>query len=411
MARFEQGRLTRIARLLMCTAVAGCSAAWDKPGNPTDLNSDGAYMAERADMPAKVIEGKVSAERWNAARCTTQPPAAGQAVSLAPSSDLMPLSPGDLVRITLPGDDAPSGTYKVGSDGALALDGVGRFPVAGISVQQAQADLAKRLVAMGHYRSGFARVTLRLLDRAAVRVTVSGAVFQAGQVTINQRAPTESDNLRQAATGDHAIGRSLSAALANAAGVRPDADIKNIVVEHAGARQTVDLSGLIDGRPVNDVLLVDGDTIHVPSRNCFQAKLARPSPITPAGVRVFLSNLTTPASSNASSAVGRDQTSLPYGTRFLQALVSANCVGGTQTTNADRWAVLISNNPISGESEVIERRIEGLVRRSDRDGFNPVMLPGDAVACYDSAFTNLRDVLRSVGDIALSATVARAVVK
>ena len=66
MAKFGQRSLTRIARLLMCTALAGCSAAWDKPGNPTDLNSDEAYMAERADMPAKVIEGKVSAERWNA---------------------------------------------------------------------------------------------------------------------------------------------------------------------------------------------------------------------------------------------------------------------------------------------------------------------------------------------------------
>jgi len=97
-------------------------------------------------------------------------------------------------------------------------------------------------------------------------------------------------------------------------------------------------------------------------------------------------------------------------TRSTQALVSANCVGGTQSTNADRWAVLISANPISGESEVIERRIEALVRRSDRDGFNPVVLPGDGIACYDSMFANVRDVLRTIGDLALSTSVARAII-
>lgn len=403
-------KIGTLARLLLCTTLTGCGAAWDKPGNPTDLNSDAAYMAERADMPTSVIQGKVNPDRWNAARCTTPTVTTVTAGQLAPAPDLMPLSPGDLVRISLPGDDAPTGTYKVDSDGALSLDGVGRLQVSGVSVEQAQAELARRLVAMGNYRPGYARVTLRLLDRAAVRVTVAGAVFQPGQVVINQRAPNETDTIRQAATGDHAIGRSLSVALSNAAGVRPDADIAHITVEHAGMRQVVDLTGLLDGHRINDMLLVDGDQVEVPSRNCFQAKLARPSPITPAGVRVFLSNLTTPAASNAAAAVGHDQTSLPYGTRFLQALVSANCVGGTQSTNADRWAVLISVNPISGESEVIERRIEGLVRRSDRDGFNPVMLPGDAVACYDSGFTNLRDVVQSVGNVALTATVARAII-
>ncbi len=394
-----------MAALLLSTALTACSPAWDHPTNASDLNSDEGYMAERRDMPARPASGKPNPERWNAMRCTDSPVDAGAVA--APVSTQMSLSPGDLVRISLPGEDAPSGSYKVDSDGTLSLDVIGKLRVAGSTVQQAEAALARTLVARGHYRPGFARVSMRLLDRSAVRVSVSGAVFQPGQVVINQRAPNETDTARQAAVGDHAIGRSLSVALANAAGVRPDADIRRVVVVHAGVRQVVDLSGMLDGRPVNDVLLVDGDRVEVPSRNCFQAKLARPSPITPAGVRVFLSNLTTPASSNASSAVGRDQTSLPYGTRFLQALISANCVGGTQSTNADRWAVLISVNPISGESEVIERRIEGLVRRSDRDGFNPVMLPGDAVACYDSAFTNLRDVMRTIGDITISGTVAR----
>ena len=391
---------------LLCLAVSGCGAAWEKPSNAHDLNGRDGYMAERRDMPAKPNGDAAEARRWNQSNCAADTPNHTN-LALTPLPGQMALSPGDLVRITVPGDDAPSGSYKVDSDGSLALDLIGRLPVTGRSLATVEADIARRLVALKHFRPGFARVVVRLLDRSAVRVRVSGAVFQPGQVVINSRSPNESDNARQTATGDHAIGRTLSVALSSAAGVWPDADIRNVVVIQGGARRTVDLTGMLDGSAVDDVLLTDGDRVEVPSRGCFQMNLARPSPITAPGVRVFLSNLTTPAASNAQSAVGHDQTSLPYGTRFLQALVSANCVGGTQSTNADRWAVLISTNPMTGDSEVIERRIEALVRRSDRDAFNPVMLPSDAVACYDSAVTNLRDVVRAIGDITGISSVGR----
>ncbi len=59
---------------------------------------------------------------------------------------------------------------------------------------------------------------------------------------------------------------------------------------------------------------------------------------------------------------------------------------------------------------MIERNIEALIRRADRDAYNPLILPNDAIACYDSAVTNVREVLRSIGDAALSASVARLLV-
>jgi hypothetical protein len=92
---------------------------------------------------------------------------------------------------------------------------------------------------------------------------------------------------------------------------------------------------------------------------------------------------------------------------MLQALVSGNCVGGTQVTNADRWAILITTNPMTGQSEVVERQIEALVRRPDRDAYNPVLMPNDALACYDSNVQNVRDILKSIGDAALGATIAQ----
>ncbi len=71
--------------------------------------------------------------------------------------------------------------------------------------------------------------------------------------------------------------------------------------------------------------------------------------------------------------------------------------------------MLVSKNPLTGDSEVIERRIEALVRRKDRDAYNPPLMPNDAIACYDSNITNVRDVLRSFGDIGFTAAAVRGI--
>jgi len=60
---------------------------------------------------------------------------------------------------------------------------------------------------------------------------------------------------------------------------------------------------------------------------------------------------------------------------------------------SDRRAVLISRNPITGHSVVIERDIEKLVRGADRDTYDPYLMPGDAIACYDSRWTNLTEAV------------------
>ncbi len=388
---------------LLSLVLSGC-IAFDKPDNQYDLGGPQGYMAQRADLPSNVKGDALTVRAENESRCTDLSPMAP--VSSAPPVDV-PLSAGDLIRVNVTGDEPPTGTYKVNSAGTLALTGVGDLPVTGLTAAEAEADLERILEAKHIFRHGYGHASLRILDRGPARVIVTGAVFQAGQVVINERAPNESDTVRETAIGDHAIGRTLSIALSHAAGVRPDADLAHITIEHAGNRRTVDLSGILTGEPTEDPMLSEGDRVIVPSRHCFQQALARPTPITPPGIKVFISNLTTPASSNASAAIGSETTSLAYGTRMLQALVAANCVGGTQITNADRWAVLITSNPTTGQSEVVERQIEALVRRRDRDAYNPVLMQGDALACYDSNVQNVRDVLKSIGDAALGATVGQ----
>jgi hypothetical protein len=83
----------------------------------------------------------------------------------------------------------------------------------------------------------------------------------------------------------------------------------------------------------------------------------------------------------------------------MQAVVDANCVGGARATSADRSAALFSRNPVTGVSAVIERKVEVMRSRADRDDYDPYLLPGDAIACYDSGVTNLAEIGRVIGVI------------
>jgi len=145
--------------------------------------------------------------------------------------------------------------------------------------------------------------------------------------------------------------------------------------------------------------LVAGDEIFVASTQKENAQLVRPSQITPPGMRILMSNLTAPALNNAQSSVGADSTRLPYGSSLLDSAISANCVGGTQSANASRMLVLVTRNYGSEQQIVIKRTINRLLANSSNHQVNPLLMPNDAVACYDSRFTNFRDVARGLGEL------------
>ncbi|BCA62844.1 hypothetical protein HMP09_2078 [Sphingomonas sp. HMP9] len=318
------------------------------------------------------------------------------------------LGPGDRLRLRLIGDtDRVTGTYVIGDDGMLALPGLDPVVATGTTLERLQERLTVRLRGAGIAAPQLrAPVDLRLIETGGVSILVSGAVFDPGTVRAGDR-PTESrvGQKEGAASGDTNPGRSVASALRAAGGIRPDADLGSIGLIRAGTLTVLDLRASMAGAATGDVSLASGDRIVVPSTGCFDAMLVRPSLVTAPGIRVYMSNLSRPASNNASAAIGKDTTSLPYGTRLLQGLVAMNCVGGS-AMNAGRRAVLISRNPMTGVSVVIERRIELLVRGADRDAADPYLMPGDAIACYDSRWTNLQEAISLVSNVANTVTPA-----
>lgn len=388
--------------LFLALFSAGCGAL-EEPRNYAELDSGGGYQRTLGDFGTE--EGE---SRFFATTLKTRLPISyckpntqyDKLLALAPNRDEAPISKGDLLRVTIGGDEMLSGDFEIESEGLLRLPQMPAFIAHGIPAPVLEKRLRKGLVEERLYRGDGPAVSIKIIERAAIRVHVSGAVFEPGLSAINIKGEAK-DVLRQQASGDVPGGRTLTAALQGAAGVRPDADIQRIIIRRAGRVYRVDLKPAAIGQNFFDPYMLADDEVIVPSMGCFQPGLAKPSAIGRAGIKVNMSNLTQPALNNASSAIQKDTMEMRYGSTLIQALFRMNCVGGIAATNAARHAVLATKNPITGEVEVIRRAIEDLVRRADRDKHNPILMPGDSIACYDSTVTNIRDVLKSFGDVAI----------
>lgn len=306
---------------------------------------------------------------------------------------------GDVVRIDIAEGAEFSGSYVIDLDGTLTLPYAGSIKAKGLTSAELSKSVAKLLIKGGYFRPEHTKVSVLPLRWAPAQINIFGAVYSPGRAIINELSKEKQDSSALETVGDAPITRFLDAGLRGGAGVRPDADLAKIEVIRGGRRFIVDMSGIVTGDPVPDVALMTGDQIRVSSSGCYHPELMRPSQITPAGIRIFMSNLTIPAAGNAASFIEHYASNVPYGTKLLQAAVSANCVGGAVISNAHRSIILISANPITGQTEIIERSIENLLKYANRDDQNPYLLPNDAIACYDSGLTNLREAARTFTEV------------
>ncbi len=311
----------------------------------------------------------------------------------------LPLSPGDRIRVLIPEGELFSGVFEVNLDGNIQVPYLKPLPVKGLEIEAVKQGLTQALLDKKFFQPKFLQVSVSILQWAPIQVTVAGATFQPGLISINNRTAEERTLQQNQTSGDSPPDRYLTSALRSAGGITPQANIKEIRLIRNGKEQTIDLSGVFTGEPVADIPMVAGDRIVVPQLPLTQNNLVRPSQITPPGIRVFLSNLTVPATSNASASVKSDGSNFAYGSRFSQAVVATNCVGGTGSTNASRRAVLVRTDRQTGKTEVVDRSVEDLIRNSIDDKTNPFLMPEDGVACYDSDVTDTRDVARTITDL------------
>ena len=320
----------------------------------------------------------------------------------------MRYSPGDRLNLFVPGSPEFSGDYAVNADGRVILPFAGEIEAVGLSNNELTKKVESSLIKAGAFKPDKFLISVRPVLYAPINITVSGAVFLPGRFVINNISAADKGDKALAKYGDSPIERFVAAALRAGGGVRPDADLTRVILHRGRQTFVLNWQGAFTGAPVDDVPLLEGDHIEVSEAPCFQSALVRPSQVTPPGIRLFMSNLSQPAGNNASSNNNRDAGSVPYGTRLLAGLVSANCVGGSRASNAARYAVLISRNPKTMETEVIQRSIEEMVLSPERDQINPFLMPDDSIACYDSAITDVREIAGLVQSIVLPGQTLRA---
>lgn len=375
-------------------------------GNPTDNGDD--FVHEKA--PDSVFADGLNCSQFQnmgaALNYRTDKPINLNTANMKASAKNDPilaqgllLSPGDLVEVIIEDGEGFNGRYIVDNAGYVKLPIIGVIEAGGATTNTLETKIELALIREEIFQPDSAGVTIYVLNWSSIEVAVAGAVFEPGTVLINKKPIGIQNSEHLEAFGDYSTTRLLSEAIRAASGIRPDAKLDQIILIRKGWQVQIDMTGMLSGNLVSDYPLVAGDRVIVPSTGCFQAHLVRPSQITPKGFRVFMSNLIDSAGDNSSAAIGRFSTSLPYGTRLLQAAVSANCVGGKEWTNAPRRVVLSSKNPITGETQVIERSVEQLMTMPNKARINPYLMPNDAVACYDSDITNYRDIAKTLTDI------------
>ncbi|HEX4892190.1 MAG TPA: polysaccharide biosynthesis/export family protein [Hyphomicrobiaceae bacterium] len=318
----------------------------------------------------------------------------------APGSGSFPagirLSRGDRIAVEIPDGAEFNGDYVVGPDGRIALPFGVRVEAAGRTEEQLAEAIRRGLIRQSQFSRDLGPVSVRLVKYGPLQVSVSGAVFQPGFVTIND-ADEKGAIPAARAFGDTAVRRNLTAAIREASGARPDADLSRVEVIRGGRSTFFDLRGAVTGEPVVDPALADGDRVVIHSAGCFFSDLVRPSAVTPRGIRIYVSKI----------HIGPDaryDEKIPFGLRLLQGAIIASCVGGNLATDGRRQVVLVSINPITKATEVVQRPVEHLLRDQHRDDINPLLMPDDAIACYDSTVREAVGVAGALGTIANSIT-------
>jgi|GEM_PF-2491868 len=309
------------------------------------------------------------------------------------------LSPGDALRLDIFDDDHFSGRYVVDQAGKINIPFLGQLNAKGITPRTLQRTLEERFISEQFFRREQLRLALEVVAWAAAQVSVAGAVHEPGQVVINAYPVELERSAIELRSGAATVKRFVQHALVAAGGLRADADMNNVYVLRGEQRLRVPLEEQFSGREVADISLIAGDRVLVGSTGIFQEPLARPSAFTSPGFRVYLSNLTTPASNNASSSIGRDSTRLPTGARLSHAIASANCFGGTPLINAARRVKYVTLNPLTRTTTTHVYNVEEVMLRADDTVHNPYLQPEDQLGCYESPVTILREAARTAYDL------------
>jgi polysaccharide export outer membrane protein len=109
----------------------------------------------------------------------------------APAADVLayPIGSGDILRVEVVGEEAMSGAFRVGGDGAIDLPYAGRIPVAGLTVDEAARAvtgwLGKSVLARPQVVLGVETYASRLVDVGGIVAKPASYALERGRTTVS----------------------------------------------------------------------------------------------------------------------------------------------------------------------------------------------------------------------------------
>jgi len=272
----------------------------------------------------------------------------GIAVGQAPAAAYQ-LRAGDTLEIIVAGEPAYSGSFLVGADGGILFsdEAIGKFPVAGLTPEQAAANLK---TALSQYLKNPV-VSLRI---SKYRVLVVGEVKNPGSYEM--------------AAGDTAMD-----AVARAGGSALETALLAIQVQHAGGEPSLIEPNSAEG--MQNLLLQPGDSVIVGRKGAGE-ELGNTVHLTIQGA------VTNPG-----------EYLVPEGSTYFQALVKAN---GPRSTADLKKCSIIRSKPTN---QMISVDLDKFLTKGDA-GANPVVLEGDILWVAERGDSrpkqNAFDILRTI---------------
>lgn len=163
--------------------------------------------------------------------------------SFVKAADSLPLQPGDVISVTLPGEAAFAEPFQIGRDGSLSLPEVGEVYLSGLSISAAREQVR---AAMSKVYKDLSRLEVKVKQHRLV-VSVLGYVKNPGPV-------------------DLAANSTVQMAIAAAGGLAQGAQLDRLQLRRNGQAQSFDYKKYLDsGDPSLIPDLQSLDVIFVPA--------------------------------------------------------------------------------------------------------------------------------------------------
>ncbi|WP_256384763.1 polysaccharide biosynthesis/export family protein [Photobacterium toruni] len=312
------------------------------------------------------------------------------------------LSAGDVLNIKIMNNEILSKYYIIKSNGNIYLPWIEPIKAEGLAIDELSEKISSSYISNHIFKKDIFYSVITVIKYAPISIKVNGEVFKPGFIIINKNDPIL--NHYKDLGISHTEDKMLTLAIKLAGGIKPTADITNVRLVRNGVSYLIDFNGIFSDAGFRDIPLVNGDEIYIGSSLCVDSTLIRVSKITPIGIKLFLSNTTIPAENNNLSNINRDTREMPYGSRLIDAAFGANCIGGTESTNSDRGVLLITS--LNNDENLVALKIStyDLIKYRNNPHYNPYLMNGDKMACYDSGMTNYLAIVKSLTETLLPIT-------